>query len=316
MKLSSSTGDFGPYVETVPEEVALFRETKFKYINLEQTGSAPELISEREDDWRRFAEACGEAAENAGVTYVMSHAPCLHKAILPALENPDDETYRRNLRIIKRSIEVCHKLKIQSLVIHACPDASFDKETFYRYNQMFYSELLALAEERNVRILTENWDNDGSLFSTGKQLREFVEFMDHPLLGICWDTAHGNIAQNARAIGQYENILALGDKLHGLHISDNFGDVHQHTWPFAGTISFDQIMQGLLDVGYKGYFNFEASYTLLHHTNLPHHRKPWEHEGEIRTTLLDPSVGLKQKAVDLLFDIGQYILETYGCFET
>ena len=135
------------------------------------------------------------------------------------------------------------------------------------------------------------------------------------MLAACWDTAHGNLAKNARAIGQYQNIIDIGDKLKGLHISDNFGDVHQHSWPFAGTINFDQVMQGLCDVSYDGYFNFEASYTLLHHENLPHHRKPWVREDETVTTLLDPSVALKQKAVDLLYDIGQYILEAYNCFE-
>jgi hypothetical protein len=74
-------------------------------------------------------------------------------------------------------------------------------------------------------------------------------------------------------------------------------------------------MQGLLDVNYDGYFNFEASYTLLHHKNIPYHRKPWENRGDTVTTLLDPPIELKQKAVDLLYDIGKYILEAYNCFE-
>ena len=109
--------------------------------------------------------------------------------------------------------------------------------------------------------------------------------------------------------------MDIGDKLKGLHISDNFGDCHHHTWPFAGTINFDSIMQALLDVHYDGYFNFEASYTLLHQCNNPHHREPWEHNGKTITKLLNPSLDLKQKAVDLLYDIGKYLLEAYGCFE-
>ena len=95
----------------------------------------------------------------------------------------------------------------------------------------------------------------------------------------------------------------------------DFGDCHHHSWPFAGIINFDEIMQALIDVNYDGYFNFETSYTLLHHNNIPYHRKPWEYQGEPRTTLLDPSLELKQKAVDLLYDIGKYILESYNCFD-
>ena len=100
-----------------------------------------------------------------------------------------------------------------------------------------------------------------------------------------------------------------------MHISDNFGDTHHHSWPFAGIINFDQIMQGLLDVHYDGYFTFEASYTLLHHKNIPYHREPWTQNGTATTKLLDPSIRLKQKAVDLLYDIGEHILTTYDCFE-
>lgn len=315
MKLSSSTGDFSFYVNSVPEKVKCFKETKFKYINLEQTGIIPEFFSNNDDDWKRFADACGEAAAYADVTFVISHAPCLHNAVLPALENRDDETYWANIRAIRRSIAVCHILGIPRIVVHACTDPSFTQETFYKYNRMFYTDLLDPAEKYGILILTENWDNDGSLFSTGKQIRDFIESIGHPYLAACWDTAHGNISRNARSLGQYQNIVDIGDKLKGLHISDNFGDVHHHSWPFAGIINFDEIMQGLIDINYDGYFNFEASYTLLHHNNIPYHRKSWEYKGQTVKTLLDPSIALKQKAVDLLFDVGQYILEAYDRFE-
>ena len=49
--------------------------------------------------------------------------------------------------------------------------------------------------------------------------------------------------------------MDIGDKLKGLHISDNFGDSHHHSWPFAGIINFDSVMQGLVDVNYDGIIN-------------------------------------------------------------
>ena len=150
---------------------------------------------------------------------------------------------------------------------------------------------------------------------TGKELRDFVDYIDHPLMGICWDTAHGNCCQKARSFGQYKNIMDIGDKLKGLHISDNFGDSHHHSWPFAGIINFDSVMQGLVDVNYDGYFTFEASYTLLHRYNLPYRRQPWEHNGETIEKLVNPSIELKKQAVDLLYETGKYILKTYDRFE-
>ena len=119
----------------------------------------------------------------------------------------------------------------------------------------------------------------------------------------------------ARKIGQYENILAIGDKLKGMHISDNFGDTHHHSWPFAGNINFDSVLQGLLDVKYDGLFTFEASYTLLHQNNPPYRRAEFDYKGETVTRLLNPSLELKKKAVDLLYETGKYLLEIYDCLE-
>ena len=74
-------------------------------------------------------------------------------------------------------------------------------------------------------------------------------------------------------------------------------------------------MQGLLDVGYRGPFTFEASYTLLHAKNLPYKRHPWARNGETVTKLLSPPIQLKKQAMGLLYDTGKYILEAYNCFE-
>jgi hypothetical protein len=41
----------------------------------------------------------------------------------------------------------------------------------------------------------------------------------------------------------------------------------------------------------------------------------WKRDGEEQTKLLNPPIWLKHQAVDLLYDIGKYMLESYGCFE-
>ncbi len=315
MKLATSTGDFSWYVDSVTEKVRCFKDSKFKYINLEQNKTIPEFFGENDDGIKRLADEWGNAAAFSGVKFIVSHAPGLHNPCFNALHDRDDEEYGRNIRALRRSIEICGLLGIERIVVHACASRDFSVSDFYRYNTMFYSDLFEAAEKNNVTLMTENWDNSETHFSTGKQLRDFIDHMDHPLLAACWDTAHGNIDPSARKIGQYENIVALGDKLKGLHISDNFGDCHHHSWPFAGIINFDSIMQALIDVKYDGYFTFEASYTLLHQNNMPYQRKPWEHNGETVTKLLNPSIELKKRAIDLLYETGRYILKSYNCFE-
>lgn len=314
MKLVSSTGDFSYYTPTDTDDIKAFKDTKFKYLNLEQSGKCSEFYEEN-DAYKKLAEEWGNAAAYAGVEFVVSHAPCLHNPVFEAFENKDDETYRRNIRAICRSVEICHILNIKRIVVHACCSKDFTVEQLYRYNTMFYRDILNTAEKYNITVMTENWDDNVYHYSTGQELCDFIDHVNHPLLAACWDTAHGNIDPLAREIGQYENIKSIGSKLKGMHISDNFGDCHHHTWPFAGVINFDSVMQGLIDVNYDGYFTFEASYTMLHQNNPPYRRSAFKYNGETVTKLLNPSIELKKKSVDLLYESGKYILETYGCFE-
>lgn len=273
MKLVTSTGDFCMYVNSIPEKVRNFKDCKFKYINLEQTGNVlDELFSENDDDWKKFADELGNAAAYAGVKYVVSHAPCLN-----VFQDLTEDTYNYYLRAIRRSIQVCDTLGIKRIVVHSCPNPNFSIMEYYKKNKEFYTDLFDFMEKYEITVLTENDDADKYPVCTGKDLSNFVEYVNHPLFGVCWDTAHGNICGLARSIGQYKNIFDIGDKLKGLHISDNFGDCHHHTWPFAGIINFDSIMQGLIDVNYDGYFTFEASYSLLHQRSLPYSRQPFEY---------------------------------------
>ena len=192
MKLATSTGDYKFYVPSIKEAVENFKGSKFRYINLEQTGTIPEFFSNNED-YKHLAEEWGKAAELAGIKYVVSHAPCLHNPVFTAFENHDDETYRANIRAIRRSIEICHILGIERTVVHACCSENFSTEELYKYNKMFYGDILDLAEKYNITVMTENWDSCKYNFSTGEDLKNFIDYMDHPLLAACWDTAHGNI---------------------------------------------------------------------------------------------------------------------------
>ena len=310
MKLSTSTGDFWFLKNTYYDAIMCFKDTQFKNINLEITKNREILYDDSDEPWLNLVEELKRARKDAGVNYVVAHAPCLYKFYFP-----EEEEYRRDMRAIKRSIDIAHRLGIDCIVVHNITNLKLTVEEFYKYNEIFFREILEFAEKFNMTIMIENWDFTETHISTGQQMRDFLDYMNHPLLAACWDTAHCNIEPVAREIGHYDNIMALGHYLKGLHISDNFGDVHHHTWPFAGIQNFDSVMQALIDVGYDGYFNFEASYTLLHVNNCPHPRKPFIYKGETVTKLLNPTVELKKKAVDLLYEVGKHILTTYDCYE-
>lgn len=312
MKLATSTGDFWHLKTNYYDAIQCFKDTKFKYINLELTKKLEIFYSENDDDWKRLADELEKAREDAGVSYVVAHSPCLYE-----FHYPGETAYQRDILAIRRSMEIIHRLGVDRIVVHPVTNLKQTVEEFYHYNAIFYRDLLDLAEKYGITIMIENWDFTETHISTGLQMRNFLDYMHHPLLAACWDTAHCNLEPVAREIGHYDNIAALGGYLKGLHISDNLGikNWHQHTWPFAGLINFDSIMQALLDVNYDGYFTFEASYNLMHQNNCPAPREPWVYKGQKVTKLMNPSVELKKKATDLLFETGKYILETYDCFE-
>ena len=66
MKLVTSTGDFTGYVGSIEEEIRSFKDSKFKYINLEQVDKS---FEEDGEQWRRKVDAWGEAAAYAGISF-------------------------------------------------------------------------------------------------------------------------------------------------------------------------------------------------------------------------------------------------------
>ena len=146
-------------------------------------------------------------------------------------------------------------------------------------------------------------------FMTGDEMRDFADYVGHPLLHCNWDIGHANM----RGTDQSEEIIAMGGHLRGLHIQDNFGACDEHIAPFMGTTDMDAVMQGLLEIGYKGYFTFETDNMLLSYGRWPHKRREAPSVTERRLAV--PPLDLRRKAAALLYEIGRSILTAYDCFE-
>jgi sugar phosphate isomerase/epimerase len=97
------------------------------------------------------------------------------------------------------------------VVIHASyTKTPISRESWYAENTAYYRELLPVAEQTGVMILTENVTHanmsEGTCYLyTGKDMVDFIEHVDHPLLGALWDTGHGTTEGS-----QSDNIVALG----------------------------------------------------------------------------------------------------------
>ncbi len=309
MILSTTTSDLRGYADTMAAQLELFCGTGFRVFdlslyNINHKGSS---FLANNEDWKKEVYDLGETASKHDFSFRISHSP--NGQYFGSAEE------RENLILTtKRAIEVCGILNIPDIVVHnfghdALTPLQFMKEN-KKFNALFFDDM----EKHGVNVLVENSTEQNAphyYLRTGSEMREYIEYVDHPMLFACWDTGHAHM----RNMDQYESLVVLGDLLHGMHIADNFGDADSHTAPFLGNCNFDPIIQGLLDIDFKGTFNFESSRILLSHNDWPHQRKSWFYKGEEVTKLHKVPLHLKKLSVALCYEIGKHILESYDCYE-
>ena len=136
-----------------------------------------------------------------------------------------------------------------------------------------------------------------------KDQRALIDYVDHPLFHACWDVGHGNMQE----MSEYDSLMILGDHVRAVHIQDNNGNSDAHMVPFCGTMNMDSIMNGLLDIGYKGYFTFEARNIFA----ASDKRRRFDRD----TRLFDVPLEMRIAAERLLYEVGKCTLSAYGCFE-
>lgn len=309
MRLSTSTGDFKVGTMPIEEQIAWIAKAGFCHINLEMT-TAYCNARLNGNDWEERIEAFRRSADESKVDFVLAHSTCAFV---------DDAGYDKLVEETGRNMVACDRLGIPDLVVHPLYRSDLSVRGMYDYNKQFYSDLLIVQPDTKVRLLIEN---TGDMecpfgFASGAEMADFLDWMANPRLGACLDTSH--LSQNkAPRDDQYESILALRDWLRAVHISDSFGnELHWHSIPFSGIINFDSIMCGLLEIGYKGAFNYEASYILRNSKMPPLLRKEWTHPNDPNFTprLFEPPVDLVLEMEKVLYKTGKYILEQYNVFE-
>ena len=218
------------------------------------------------------------------------------------------------------AIDLAGKIGIPSITLHTGEPATLmSREEYIEKQAEIFKQLIPYAEKYGTELLVENisFEVGGRHLATADDLNEVLDRIDHPLFGACWDTGHGNLNKQ----NLYETIITLGDKLMALHVHDNCAyfepsyrhhRIDMHTTPFAtqyASVNYDALLQGLVDIGYKGTFNFEVL------TMTRSIRPAFTYNGEVVRTLEKPPIFLWKQAQTLLYNTGKYMLECYGLFE-
>ena len=303
MKIATSTCDFESFCNNDSDRIRELHRAGFRYIDLSMYSFTPDSPY-MSDDWNGEVKKIKDLAAGLEMTFVQAHS----QGGDPLCNDECKVNFLVDATV--RSIEICRELGIKNTVVHSGTKRGIGKEEFFELNREFYKKLVPAMEENGVNVLIENSTtaNMGDMYflNTGKDMREFIEYFDHPMLHACWDTGHGNCEGE-----QYDEILTLGDELYAIHYNDNRGKMDEHMLPFLGTLNHDEIMHALIDTGYKGYFTLEGGSSLVLKKGFPKSRRKFERDER----LIEPQLFMQRKLEELMHETAEYILDSYGFLE-
>ena len=260
-----------------------------------------------QDGWRDSVKRLQNLADELGMKFVQAHS----QGGNPLSDDEDHVDFL--LKATIRSIEICEMLGIKNTVAHGGFAEGLSKEEWFVKNKVFYEKLIPTMERCGVNVLCENSTksnmHDMYFINTGKDMREFIEFVGHPMIHGCWDTGHANCEG-----GQYDEIMAVGDELYAIHYNDNHGERDDHLAPFFGTLNHDEVMNALIDVGFNGYFTLECGTTLNVYNKWTEKRRRFESDKR-EPRLRDPQLFMQRQMERLTFETVKWMRESYGLFE-
>ena len=94
-----------------------------------------------------------------------------------------------------------------------------------------------------------------STCSRPAEMIKYVDELNHPLMKCCLDIGHTAVVREQPD----DFIRALGnDRLACLHVHDVDGIDDSHTLPYFGIVRWQQVMEALAEIDYKGDLTYEA----------------------------------------------------------
>ena len=303
MKIATTTGDFEHYCASDEERIRELHRAGFRYIDLSLYSLTPDSPY-LQTGWREYVLGLKELAHGLGMQFVQAHS----QGGNPLSDDPAHVDFL--LRATLRSIEICELLGIKNTVVHNGFAKELSKEEWFVRNKAFYEQLFPAMERCGVNVLCENSTRANMkemyFINSGRDMREFIEYVDHPLVHGCWDTGHANCEGE-----QYDEIMAIGDELYAIHYNDNHGAKDEHLAPFLGQLNHDEVMSALIDVGFDGYFTLECSSSLVRYNQWTGKRRRFEPSSRLR----EPQLFMQRHLEAMMHETAKWMLESYGIFE-
>lgn len=300
MKIATTTADMKGYAKTPAEAVKLYEGTGFKHLDYNFYDALREGDPLMTDAWRDVIAEAKAAADSLGMDFVQAHAPGCR------VYGGD---MQREILATTRAVEACGMLGIRNMVMHSgfLPGYTYpdDMPVYCEAIAPFFRALIPVMEKHQVHILFENTTEKhcrgGNFFPIyARDLNAMVEYFHHPLFGAAWDVGHANMDD----IDHAAQFCELGKNLRAIHVHDNYGEKDLHLLPLMGSTDYDNIMQGLLQTGFDGYFTLEIKNNFF-----------FERRKGLAGPLAHPPIAIKKAAMQLQYAVAKAVLEAYGVYE-
>lgn len=213
-----------------------------------------------EDNWREKIETLAEYCRQVDLKITQSHLPFYVPERIHAENQEGDPVYFNEM--LRRGIEAAGILGASWTVYHPINALENDRspDVAMELNRSRLVSLLDVCRKWNVGIAVENmmmhpqYKPLRRFGVTPEELRDLVDAVNDPLVGICWDTGHANLL----GLDQLRSLRVIGKRLKAVHIQDNRGFKDDHLAPFMGDIDWTKVMTGLKEIGYEGDLHFET----------------------------------------------------------
>ena len=265
MNLSTSTKIIshprnGETLPSVPACVQLCAEAGYRVLDINCCDCAEPGFPLSLKDWENWTKKLASFSKKLGITYSQSHNP-----IYNMLEPSQVENFEWQEELSDRCLIAAAMLGVKWVVVHAgtaIPNGVYNRKITLEKNAEYFYRMARRAKSLGLEgIAIENMAYLGTwsatlppqLCATTEGLIELVDLIDMESVGICWDFGHAHLGHE----DQKESLYQIGKRLKATHVSDNKGQADDHTLPFLGNISWENILPTLGAIGYTGDFTYE-----------------------------------------------------------
>lgn len=176
----------------------------------------------KEQEIQEFREAREQAIQKFGTFPVIAH-----DIYLSNMASPKPDLLKKSLHSTTQELKRCHRLGVDGLVVHLGAHTGDGEENgLQRYAESLVQVLQ--EAESSTHLLLETCAGQGTTLGYKlEHLAYLLEKVDHPRLGVCWDTCHLFVAgydlssreKYHQFVDQFSSLIGL-EKLKAVHAND------------------------------------------------------------------------------------------------